>query len=127
MEATEPSVVLIVEDEVLVRMAISAYLRECGYTVIEASSADEAIAVLESDHPVHVVFTDVEMPGAMNGFGLASWMRENKPKMPVILAGNHKKEAEAAADLCEYGPMLSKPYEPQQLLDQIRRLVAGLS
>ena len=128
MEEQQQQRVLVVEDEVLIRMAISSYLRDCGYQVVEAANADEAVVILSSDKAkLDVVFTDVEMPGTMNGFGLASWLRENRPNIPVILAGNLEKTADAAAELCEFGPMLSKPYEPQTLLDQIKRLLAGIA
>jgi CheY-like chemotaxis protein len=73
--------VLVVEDEVLVRLAIAEYLRDCGYRVIEASSADEAILVLQQPElTIDVVFTDIEMPGPMDGFGLAQWTRTNRPR-----------------------------------------------
>jgi DNA-binding NtrC family response regulator len=122
------SIVLVVEDEILIRTAIAGYLRECGYEVIEAVSADEAIVVLAAETVrIDIVFSDVEMPGSMNGFGLAKWLREHRPRLPVILAGNVDKAPEAAADLCEYGPMLSKPYEPQALVDHIKRLLSGMA
>ena len=129
MEQTKAvgSIILVVEDEILIRTAIAEYLRECGYHVIEAVDADEAIVVLESEtFRVDIVFSDVEMPGSMNGFGLAKWLRQHRPRLPVILAGNVDRAADAAADLCESGPMLSKPYEPQALADHIKRLLGGL-
>jgi CheY-like chemotaxis protein len=64
-----PQIVLVVEDEVLVRMVISDYLRNCGYRVIEATSADEAMMILRNaEIDVDVVFSDVEMPASMDGF-----------------------------------------------------------
>jgi CheY-like chemotaxis protein len=117
--------VLVVDDEVLVRMVIGAYLRDCGYRVIEAASADEAMLVIEQDKEgvVSVVLTDVEMPGERDGFALAQWIRQRRPGCEVILAGTPARAADAAGDLCEQGPMLSKPYEPQVVLDRIRRLL----
>src|SRR5882672_9369691 len=103
--------VLIVEDEVLIRMVISQYLRHCGYKVIEAASADEAILVLQnSELTIDIVFTDIEMPGSMDGFGLSQWVRKNRQDLDVILVGNVVRAANAAAELCESGPTLSKPY-----------------
>jgi DNA-binding response OmpR family regulator len=64
------------------------------------------------------------MPGTMDGFGLSKWLRANKPGMPIILVGSPARAAEAAAELCENGPLLSKPYEPQILLDRIKRSLA---
>jgi CheY-like chemotaxis protein len=117
--------ILVVEDNVLIRMVIAAYLRDCGFRVIEAVSADEAILVLEQGEVlVDVVFSDVEMPGSLDGFGLNRWVREKRPDVPVILAGTPARASEAAADLCRSGPDLAKPYEPQLVLDRIRRLIA---
>jgi DNA-binding response OmpR family regulator len=116
---------LVVEAEILIRLQICAYLRECGFRVIEATSADEALIVLwEPDLAVNIVLSVVEMPGTMDGFGLSKWLRANKPGMPIILVGSPARAAEAAAELCENGPLLSKPYEPQILLDRIKRSLA---
>ena len=117
--------VLVVEDEVLLRLSIAAYLRDCGYKVIEAADADEAVLVLkQSDLDIDVLFTDIEMPGAMDGFGLAQWTRANRPGLDVILTGSAPRAVNAAAMLCEDGPM-PKPYEPQVVYDRIRRLLAA--
>jgi DNA-binding response OmpR family regulator len=116
---------LVVEDEILIRLAICSYLRECGFKVIEAANGDEALIVLQaSDMKVDMVLSDVEMPGTMDGFGLAQWLRTNQPGMPIMLVGSPSKAVDAAADLCESGPMLAKPYEPQILLDRIRRTLS---
>src|SRR5437660_1280842 len=120
--------VLVVEDEVLIRLVISEYLRDCGYRVIEAASADEAVLVLkQTDLIIDVVLSDVEMPGSMDGFGLARWVREHRTGLQVILAGSPKRAADAAGDLCEQGPDLAKPYEPQIAVDRIRQLLAKRS
>lgn len=117
--------VLVVEDEVLIRMVISEYLRDCGYRVIEAASADEALLVLQqTDLKVDVVLSDVEMPGSMDGFGLAQWVRQHRKDLDIILVGNAARAADAAADLCESAPTLGKPYEPQVVVGRIRRLLA---
>lgn len=118
--------VLVVEDEVLVRMTLAAYLRDCGYRVFEASNADEAMVLIEQDEDgaIGVVLSDVEMPGRHDGFALAQWIRRRRPGCEVILAGTAARAAEAAGDICEQGPMLAKPYEPQVVLDRIRRLLS---
>ncbi len=116
--------VLIVEDEVLVRMVIADYLRECGYRVIEAGSAAEAITVLTSPEPVDVVFSDIQMPGTMDGFGLATWVRQNRPGLKVLLTSGNARAASAAGDLCEAGPLEQKPYHPQTILSRIKLLLA---
>ena len=71
---------LIVEDEVLVRLMLAEYLRGCGYRVLEAAHAAEAIKVLEAEIAVDILFTDVQLPGELDGFGLARWTRERRPR-----------------------------------------------
>jgi DNA-binding NtrC family response regulator len=116
--------ILVVEDEVLVRMPIAQYLRDCGYKVIEAANADEAMTVLSyNETVVDVVFTDIDMPGALDGFGLAKWVREHRRGVAVILAGTLPRSVEQAKELCEEGP-LPKPYEAQTVHNHIRRLLA---
>jgi DNA-binding NtrC family response regulator len=117
--------ILVVDDEVIIRTAISEYLRDCGYKVIEAASVDEAVLVLQqAEITVHIVLSDVEMPGARDGFALAQWVREHRPTLQVILAGSAARATKAAGELCNSGPMLAKPYDPQIVLDQIKRLLA---
>ena len=127
-EATERNddrdTILVVEDEILIRMVIADYLRDCGYRVFEASSADEAVVLLQRpDIVIDIVFSDVEMPGSMDGFALARWVRQHRPETDVVLAGSPNKAAETATDLCEDGP-LSKPYDSQLVVDRIRRSLA---
>lgn len=120
-----PNTILVVEDEVLVRMAIAEYLRDCDFKVIEAVNADEAFFVLQQDDlEIDVVLSDVEMPGSMDGFALARWVRENRKNVDIVLAGTPSRAAQAASDLCERGPLLAKPYEPGAVVDRIRRLIA---
>ena len=117
-------VVLVVEDEILIRMVIADYLRGCGYRVIEAASADEAMIILQhQEFAVDVVFSDIEMPGSMDGFQLSTWLRVHRPGVDVILAGSVARAADAAGELCDSGPV-SKPYEPGTAADRIRQLMA---
>lgn len=117
--------VLVVEDEVLLRLVVAEYLRDCGYRVIEAANADEAVLVLKDPRMViDVLFSDIDMPGSMDGFGLAQWTRSNRPELEIILTGSVPRTVNAAATLCEEGP-LPKPYEPQSVHDRIRRLLAA--
>lgn len=120
-----PETVLVVDAEVLVRMTISAYLRDCGYRVVEAASAEEALAVLrQTDIRVDAVLCDIALPGSMDGFALARWIREHREGLNVVLAATPARAAERAGDLCQEGPHLSRPYEPQVVVDRIRRLLA---
>jgi len=117
--------ILLVEDEVLVRMPIAQYLRDCGYKVIEAVNADEAITVLlHKETVVDLVFSDIEMPGAVDGFGLAKWIREHRPGLDVLLAGTVPRAVENAKELCEQGPV-PKPYDAQIVHNHIKRLLAA--
>lgn len=120
----EQEVILVVEDEVLIRMVIAQYLRDCGYKVIEAANAGEAIAVLHhTETVVDVVFSDIEMPGSTDGFGLSRWIRDHRPGLDVILVGTITRAVKAAGELCEQSSF-PKPYEPQAVHDHIRRLLA---
>jgi CheY-like chemotaxis protein len=113
--------ILVVDDEPLIRMAISDFLQECGFKVLEASNAGEAIEMIKSNQSViDLVFTDVKMPGEMNGFGLAKWIRENAP-VPVILTSGDANKSDAARELCAEERFLSKPYELGYVLAQIRQ------
>ena len=121
---SQQNVVLVVESDIRVRMAVAAYLRECGYVVLEASNTDEALGVLQSDHRVDVAFIDAQATGKLDGFGLARWIRTNASAKIVLTSGVHRT-AEDAGDLCEDGPTLVKPYDHQNLERHIRRLLAA--
>jgi DNA-binding NtrC family response regulator len=117
--------ILVVEDDILIRMPVAQYLRECGYKVIEAVNADEAMLVLSHrETAIDIVFSDIEMPGAVDGFGLARWIREHRPGMDVVLAGTVPRTVNAARQLCEEGT-LPKPYEAEAVHTHIRRLLAA--
>jgi DNA-binding NtrC family response regulator len=117
--------ILVVEDDVLVRMPIAQYLRDCGYRVIEAVNADEAMTViLHQETVVDVVFSDIEMPGSIDGFGLAKWVREHRPGLDVLLAGTVSRAVNSAKELCEQGP-IPKPYDAQVVHNHIRRLLTA--
>jgi CheY-like chemotaxis protein len=119
-----PPSVLVVEDDVLVRTVVAAYLRECGFDVVEAGSADEAIRVLEAGIKVDVVFSDVNMPGSMDGFGLAQWLRRERPGLKIILTTGAGRTAKDARELCGHSPIVAKPYDHADLERQLRALLA---
>ncbi len=116
--------ILVVEDEVLIHMAVSDYLRDCAFHVVEAGSGDEAIQVLEAGIQVDIVFSDVHMPGDVDGFALSQWLRRERPGVKVILTSGVARAAKAAGDLCEEGPFLGKPYDHRDLERHIRGLLA---
>jgi len=123
--AASVPVVLFVEGDILIRSAMAAYIRECGYEVIEAANSDEAISLLSGDSAyIDIVFADLETPGSLDGFGLSRWIREHRSDVRLILAGTLQKAAQIASDLCHEGPHLRKPYEASSLVDWIKRLRA---
>jgi DNA-binding response OmpR family regulator len=121
-----PSTVLLIDDDVLVRTPLAAYLRDCGYTVYEAIDTDEALVVLKAQELcVDVVFSKVVAVGSLDGFALKRWVQQTHPKVPVVLFGSPTGAAAAAGELCEQGPMLAKPYAPQLVEARIRQLLAA--
>jgi DNA-binding response OmpR family regulator len=115
--------ILVVEDEVLIRLPLAEYFRDCGYRVFEASNVAEAKAVLDADTPVVLVFSDVNMPGNENGFALAVWIRQHHPNTKVLLTSGIANAAEKAEGLCEDGPLLMKPYSHDLVLQRIQGLL----
>lgn len=124
--AEQPECILVVDGDVLVRHAISDYLRHCGYVVIEASSTDEAITVLnERKLPINAVLCDAEAPGSQNSFQFRAWAKQQRQDVQIALAGNIESAAHKAAELCEEGPHLARPYDPQSVVEYIRRLLGA--
>lgn len=120
----QPHTILVVEDDVFIRIDIADYLRGCGWHVVEAGTAAEAVNVLESDIAVDFVFSDVQMPGAMDGFDLAAWVRQHRPDLRIILTSGVVQRTEAATSLCDEGP-IGKPYDHDHLAQRIRHHLAS--
>jgi CheY-like chemotaxis protein len=117
--------VLIADSEVLVRNALAEYLRHCGYRVIQAATSDEVIEVFQHGTTTPAaILCDVALGGTMNGFELRGWLRENASDVHVALAGSVDKAAQAAGKLCDDGPHLKRPYDPQSVAEHIKRLLA---
>jgi CheY-like chemotaxis protein len=111
-----PSLVLVVEDEGLVRLMAVDMLEDAGFAVIEASSADEAWTVLEDrGGDVGALFTDIEMPGSMNGFALASRVAERWPHIRLVMTSGRCRPAKC--DVPDHGKFVPKPYFADQVLD----------
>jgi CheY-like chemotaxis protein len=126
--ASEPpsSSILTVDGDIVSRHVIADYLRHCGYGVVEAASLDEAlIALSEESLTIDVVLCDVSALGSQTGFELANWVRANRPELEVRLAGGVETAAQTAAELCESGPQLARPYQPEAVVDYIKRLRAS--
>ena len=105
----------------LTRELVSEYLGECGYRVFEAADADEAREVLDSGATIDLVFSDVRMPGQMDGIALARWMRQHRPGILVILASGYVDPAQRAAALCD--GFLDKPYGTTEVHQHIAALI----
>ena len=118
--------VLVVDGDIISRHAIADYLRHCGYAVVEAANTDEAMTALaEAALGIDVILCDIAAIGTRSGFELAQWVRENRPGLEVRLAGSLDVAARTAADLCETGPHLGRPYEPAAVVDYIKQLRAA--
>jgi two-component system, response regulator PdtaR len=121
--SSEKLTVLLVEDEVLIRLMLAEELRSQGVQVLEASNAEEALTVLESSLAVHVLFTDIRMPGAMDGLALAKFAHARFPQVKRIIGSSGRPEQ----SIGEYADaFLAKPYDLHELIAQVRRL-AGQS
>jgi CheY-like chemotaxis protein len=116
-------VVLIVEDEFLLRMDAVDMIADAGFEVVEAGNADEAIEILESRSDITVIFTDIQMPGSMDGLKLARAVRGRWPPIKIIATSGHVHVRES--DLPEGGRFLSKPYSPGQVTGVLRELIRG--
>ena len=116
-------VVLIVEDEFLLRMHAVDMIQAAGFEVVEAANADEAIDILQTRPDITVVFTDIQMPGSMDGLKLARAIRGRWPPIKIVATSGHVDVAEA--DLPEGGRFLPKPYSPQQIAGVLRELIGA--
>jgi DNA-binding NtrC family response regulator len=117
--------ILIVEEDLLVRTPRAEHLRECSYLVMEASSTDDARILLEAgSRQFEFVLAEIKSEEA-SGFALTNWVRAHRPNTPVILAGTIATATEKAADICQEGSALAKPYDHRLVLDHIRRRIAA--
>ena len=118
-EATKRPVVLVVED-FLIRMHAAEMIEEAGFEVVEASNADEAVAILEARLDIAVVFTDIQMPGSMDGLKLARAVRDRWP--PIHIVATSGLVDVRIGDLPNGGRFLPKPYSPAQVIGALREL-----
>ena len=109
--------VLVVEDEPLLRLHAVTLIEEAGFETCEAGSADEAIALLESETRIRIVFSDIDLPGDMDGLRMAAAIRDRWPPVELILTSGHV--VVNSADLPERGHFFSKPYDSAKLIDTL--------
>jgi two-component system, response regulator PdtaR len=124
MSSITPSIrVLVVEDETLIRMDAVEMLRRAGYDILEAANADEAIQMLEKHSDIRLVFTDIDMPGSMDGLKLSAAVMGRWPPVKIIATSGHLKVQ--AGDLPVDARFIAKPYQPAQIISAIRELTSA--
>jgi CheY-like chemotaxis protein len=117
-------VVLLVEDELLVRMAAADDLEEAGFHVLEAANADVALAVLEAcSDTVQVLFTDIDMPGSMNGLDLAESVQQRWPHISLLISSAYHRLH--SGQIPDEGRFVPKPYSSEDVVQHIRELVTS--
>jgi len=122
-EAMTPISVLLVEDEVLISNLVADCLTASGFTVHEVTTADEALRYIDSGANIDVLFTDVNLPGGMDGAELATRARERRPEMPIVYASGRFKLSDIAP-LVPRSLFMAKPYDPADVCALLTRLTA---
>jgi CheY-like chemotaxis protein len=115
------TLVLVIEDEFLVRLNAVSLLEKAGFATLQAGGADEAIALLEARKDIRIVFTDINMPGSMDGLRLAHAIRHRWPPIELVLTSGNMRVPDE--DLPERGIFLHKPYDGPHLVETLRTLV----
>jgi two-component system, response regulator PdtaR len=119
MPRTGP-VILIVEDEFLLRMDSAELIENAGFQVIQAGNADEAIEILKARPGIHVVFTDIQMPGSMDGLKLARFVRNRWPPIKIVATSGLLRVEDV--DLPTGSVFLPKPYRGTEVVATLRKL-----
>jgi two-component system, response regulator PdtaR len=114
--------VLIAEDEILVRMTVVDAFLQAGYSVVEAANADEALTLLEAGVVVDLIFSDVQMPGSMNGIDLLKVVKDRYPSISVILTSGHTTPQ--VQELQGRYSFVPKPYQPRVVLELAGQKIA---
>ena len=115
-------VVLVVEDEAILMMYAVCIVEDAGFEAVEANSADEAIGILETRPDIRIVFTDIEMPGSMDGMRLAALIRGRWPPIELILTSGRSKIR--AEDIPDRGRFFAKPYRPAEIAEALHQLAS---
>jgi CheY-like chemotaxis protein len=117
-----PAVVLVVEDEMLLRMRAVDMVEDAGFTSIEAVDADQAVAILESRSDIALLFTDIQMPGSMDGLKLAHAVHKRWPPIKIILVSGQLKLADL--DIPSDSRFFGKPLEAKVMIAQIQSMIS---
>jgi two-component system, response regulator PdtaR len=114
--------VLVVEDEPLILFSIADELREAGFNVLEAQNAEEALRLLEENDDIRLIFTDIDMPGSMDGLRFSAVVRERWPPVCIIVtSGKRVPDADALPSGSEFVP---KPYTPHRVVQAMHSMLA---
>jgi CheY-like chemotaxis protein len=116
-----PAVVLVVEDEMLLRMRAVDIVEDAGYTSVEAVDADEAVAILECRSDIALLFTDIQMPGSMDGLALARSVHDRWPPIKIILVSGQVKPT--AIDIPADSRFFGKPLEDRAMIAQLQSMI----
>src|ERR1700712_1934460 len=118
-----PSTVLVVEDEMMLRMRAVDMVEDAGFTSVEAINADDALAILESRSDIELLFTDIQMPGSMDGLNLAHAVHERWPLIKIILVSGQLKltDADKPADSRFFG----KPLDVKQMIGEMQDMIGN--
>jgi CheY-like chemotaxis protein len=116
-------VVLVVEDDPLLRILAVEVVEEAGFTAIEARNADEAVVLLESRADVALLFTDIDMPGSMDGLKLAHAVHHRWPPIKILVVSG--KERLQSSDLPSNSCFVGKPYRASALVDELQSMVGS--
>lgn len=120
--AANDAVVLVVEDENLLRLDIAGYLEDAGFVVIEASTGEAAISLCNSGTAVDMIITDINLGGSASGWDVAESFRTVLPNMPVLYTSGERIDRSR----CVYGSaILAKPYRNSDVLKECQRLAAA--
>ena len=115
--------ILLVDDETLIRLHVADHIRAHGFRVYEAANADEAMDILAAKPVIDLVFTDVTLPGGMNGFDLGRRIRQMRPELPIVFGSGHARLAMAAAQFGPEAQVFSKPYDLDELIVHFRTVI----
>jgi len=116
-----PAVVLVVEDEMLLRMRAVDMVEDAGYIPVEAADADQAVAILESRSDIALMFTDIQMPGSMDGLGLAHSVHERWPPIKIIMVSGQLKLANT--DIPTDSRFFEKPFEAGEMIAEMQSMI----
>jgi CheY-like chemotaxis protein len=116
-----PVVVLVVEDEMLLRMRAVDMVEDAGFTSVEAVDADEAVAILEARSDVALMLTDIQMPGSMDGLQLAHIVHQRWPSIRIILVSGQLNLVDA--DIPHDSRFFGKPLDTAKMIVQIRTMI----